>query len=501
MEVKDQLSHSAKPSPAKKRKASDEDIYSYEPREKIDRLLAKAIYSTGIPLDVMENPYWVDLFKVLRPHYKPPLKMHLTTLLLNEVYDDVRNSLNDLIRNEMVLYITTDAWPTSSETSSPIRCVIRTPNLSPLYYKPLESEPMCSSVDNLVEGISKLIEEVGSQRVAAFVAENSPFMKESWQVLSQRYPNTYFYGCTYHTTQALIQDVIETSTIKHLLTALTSVMEYCKDNSLLPTLAPWMANTRNWELMWYYLETMVKSKSMVQTHFLDTAKLDDTLKVIFEEGNFWEDMQGLHDYLQQFIQILITLEHEHVSLSIVYHQYSRLASHIEQSSFAKECLPIFQEHWEFMYHPALLLTHHLDPNYATGEIDSDANATVLRMITELAGAEDAADALAELGALRNRKGVFSNDVLWESSNKMDPSSWWMLVETNSPKLSKIARMLFRLPVMANVSNLWNQTVSQCQHETDNTDMSAEQLARLIYINWNLRAMKTPTSAFWEHAEH
>lgn len=49
----------------------DKPIEAEEQKE-LDLLLAKAIYSSGAPISLLHNPYWIELMTLIRPTYKMP---------------------------------------------------------------------------------------------------------------------------------------------------------------------------------------------------------------------------------------------------------------------------------------------------------------------------------------------------------------------------------------------------------------------------------------------
>ena len=71
------------------------DHYSSDqclPKSVIDRLdkkILKAWVMAGIPFNVIENPFVLDLFKDLRPSYSPPSRTTLSNRLIDEEHSRV----------------------------------------------------------------------------------------------------------------------------------------------------------------------------------------------------------------------------------------------------------------------------------------------------------------------------------------------------------------------------------------------------------------------------
>ena len=53
----------------------------------------------GIPFEVIENPFVVDLFKELNPAYVPPSRTILSERLLDEEVAHIQNSINIDLEN------------------------------------------------------------------------------------------------------------------------------------------------------------------------------------------------------------------------------------------------------------------------------------------------------------------------------------------------------------------------------------------------------------------
>ncbi len=48
------------------------DVMTTDEASKLDGLLSRAIYASNTPFNIVENDYWKEFFKALRPSYKLP---------------------------------------------------------------------------------------------------------------------------------------------------------------------------------------------------------------------------------------------------------------------------------------------------------------------------------------------------------------------------------------------------------------------------------------------
>ena len=63
---------------------SESNELSEEQRALIDRSILKAFVMCGLPFQIIENPYFINMMKNLRLNYKPPSRERLSNNLLNE---------------------------------------------------------------------------------------------------------------------------------------------------------------------------------------------------------------------------------------------------------------------------------------------------------------------------------------------------------------------------------------------------------------------------------
>ena len=65
--------------------------------------LAKAIYATGLLLNITENTNWIELFKKIRPSLTLPSRFILSNTLLDTVYNQVHLEVTENLTNAKVV--------------------------------------------------------------------------------------------------------------------------------------------------------------------------------------------------------------------------------------------------------------------------------------------------------------------------------------------------------------------------------------------------------------
>lgn len=102
------------------------DQMPQEKNDKMQGLLAKAIYASDAPLSLVEHPLWKTLFKELRPAFSLPIRKTLSTTMLEKEFRNSKNSVDKIINNSKFLSIQCDGW-SNLRNEGIINVIITTP--------------------------------------------------------------------------------------------------------------------------------------------------------------------------------------------------------------------------------------------------------------------------------------------------------------------------------------------------------------------------------------
>jgi hypothetical protein len=72
--------------------------------------LATAIYSTATLFFIVENNYWIQFFKDLRPSFIPPSRHLISNKLLDDKYIQMSINVNKKVNEAFVFGIQIDGW-------------------------------------------------------------------------------------------------------------------------------------------------------------------------------------------------------------------------------------------------------------------------------------------------------------------------------------------------------------------------------------------------------
>ncbi|CAJ0754641.1 21882_t:CDS:10 [Entrophospora sp. SA101] len=141
--------------------------------ERIDHALLKAWVIAGIPFEVIENPFVIDLFKELNPGYTPPSRTTLSGQLLDQEVARVNLNIEKELESSNNLTLTLDGW-TSRRNESLYNYIISTPSRKE-YLIALKNYSGFSHTGNfLADEISDIVEQIGLDKFAAIVTDAAP---------------------------------------------------------------------------------------------------------------------------------------------------------------------------------------------------------------------------------------------------------------------------------------------------------------------------------------
>ncbi|XP_074106158.1 uncharacterized protein LOC141531947 [Cotesia typhae] len=146
------------------------DKIPIEKKDKMDKMLARTVYSSCSPFRLVENDYLKKFLKLSSPGYIPPSKDQLSGRLLDEEYQLLKSVMKNKLENANSLTILSDGW-TDINRCSIINIVFMAPE--PIFYKAIDASSE-SHTGTFIAGIlSTAIEEVGPHKVHALVTDNA----------------------------------------------------------------------------------------------------------------------------------------------------------------------------------------------------------------------------------------------------------------------------------------------------------------------------------------
>jgi hypothetical protein len=85
----------------------------------------------------------------------------------------------------------------------------------------------------LAEEAAQIIEELGPKKVVAFVTDNTANVKGSWRILKEKYPWLQAYGCSAHSLDLLLKDILRLNGADKFSKKVDSVVKHLRKSSIL----------------------------------------------------------------------------------------------------------------------------------------------------------------------------------------------------------------------------------------------------------------------------
>jgi hypothetical protein len=320
-------------------------------RQTLDRMLAEAVYASGIPFSFVstivllvyklltnlqvENPAFRRCLKRLRPSYRPPHCRALAGYLLDDAYAHTNTHIDRIIGEASGhLTLVSDSW--SNQRSESITNYVVTTRKHAIF---IGSEPIGATrhtAEVIAAGISKKIDELGGGKaVIAVTTDNASNMRKAWQKLQQHYASVLTLGCASHTVNPLVNDILAVSNLAEVLqNALQAIKYFKSSNARTGALddawrasgdcdhrisLKWPVKTR-WQGKLEATNSLIKNKPYIPSVIANPAACLGTslsteeatkwesFKVLLEGYQFWEELDKLHRFLKPYLAVTLALE-------------------------------------------------------------------------------------------------------------------------------------------------------------------------------------------------
>ncbi|XP_063629642.1 uncharacterized protein LOC134801044 [Cydia splendana] len=304
--------------------------------KQVHKALARAVYVTGQPLSIFEHPLWKQALQLLRANFNPPSRKMLSTVLLEEEYEDVKQKVTEKIEDANDLHIAADGW-TNIRKDSILNIIIYTPK--PYFHSSIDTQNNRHTAEYLSEKISQTMNEIGSEKFLGIVTDNAANMKKCGKLLTDQYEHTTWVGCLAHTLNLLIGDVLKIDSIQESFKSVSAEFKKIALEKSLNVTLLFPVKTR-WGSYLHCLENFLKSKSILQTMVVNEDNRDlqkHKLKLLSETT--WQDVANQITFLKPIVKWITILEGDSCSIHLVH----RALEEIEEELESDNSKSIFEE--------------------------------------------------------------------------------------------------------------------------------------------------------------
>lgn len=146
----------------------------------------------------------------------------------------------------------------------------------------------------------------------------------------------------------------------------------------------------------------------------------------------------------------------------------------------------YQQRWEKMYNPAIIIAYYLDPRYRGQELAEKYSFTFIANEISKFISQDLSGQLAEeLLYYNNKTGPFSLSMFWKPEATKNPIDWWNGLQSEVPILGKFAVKLMSIPA-SNAASERNWSNFGFIQNIKRNRLTNERTFKLISIYANLR---------------
>jgi hypothetical protein len=184
----------------------------YEQNE-IDKAVLKAWIATGIPFEVIDNPFMIDLFKQLNSAYNPPGRMTLSNRLLEQETARINLKINAELEKCNYLTLALDGW-SSPNGNLLYNYVISTTNHQEYLIALKDYSKISQTGIFMANEIEKIIENIGLDKFAGVVTDGASNLRVARQIIHEKFPHILNIRCAAHSLNLIATDLVKISYIK-----------------------------------------------------------------------------------------------------------------------------------------------------------------------------------------------------------------------------------------------------------------------------------------------
>lgn len=487
------------------------DKINQNEQKNIDILLARSIYASSSPLNLVENVYWKEFFKKIRPAYCPPSTHIISNRLLDDEYKRVKECTDNNILSAKVLGVMCDGW-TNLRNESIVNFVVTTPN--PVFFKSISTSTNRHTGEKMAEEIISVIEEIGQTKVFGIVTDNAKNMKKAWHLVNEKYPHITAYGCVAHGLNLLVNDMMNLKLFNDVINEGKSVVNNIRRGHI--TNALFLQERKNnknstaltlpvvtrWASVVVFLDSLLVNKQIIRSMSINEAiekDLKPEVKKLISSANFWDKIYYFHQVVNPLAKWIKIIESDVPKLSSVPFIFKELETSFKNTiqkckyfkTEEKNIMKALKIRKEFCISNIHNAAHLLDPKYLGKCLNTEEHSDAVEFIYQLSKKldnldVDAKQVIADLCHFKNKTGPFCKEYLWAAINDTNGLNWWNAF-CSEIELSKIAIKILSLPA---TSAAVERTFSSYKdvHSLKRNRLTNERASKLVFIKHNLQVI-------------
>ncbi|CAB4413287.1 unnamed protein product [Rhizophagus irregularis] len=469
------------------------------------RKLNDAFVVCGIPWHVIENPFFIEFLKTLRPGYTPLSKELLSGKLLSQETAVVNIQVIKELKNTANLTLSCDGW-TNSANESIWNFLIYTPNHKEYLWclKDLSSESHTGEF--LAKTIEEIIDDIGLAKFSAIVTDSGANIRNARQIITEKYKNILNVRCMAHAINLISKDICSTSFANRILTKCNTIVTYFKKShqggSALREEAKACdinggglkkcADTR-WHTMYDCVDSIMRHKVPLENLKCEKPEtLSTAVLSVLRSRAFFDDVRALAFTLRPIKQSIAALESQSCTLADCFLGLARLGAAIKKLPnndhrvFRQQCISVFNRRYAEFADPIYLLCFFLHPYYTEICWAQGLFRDLLMVADEIfmkMGKKNAErkELMHQMKQYRKREKPFDIEI----GDTETPYTWWFSIEDSFPKdedyLVQLALKLFSITPHAAGCERVCLLPCKCEKELPyyGTEKSTEEIHQIL----------------------
>ncbi|XP_050065658.1 uncharacterized protein LOC126554641 [Aphis gossypii] len=298
-------------------------------KEKIDTLLARAIFTSGIPLSIVEHKSWKQLFYTIRPSYKLPNRKTLSTTLLEKEFLLQKFKVENKIAESKCLSIQCDGWSNLRQEGI-INFVITTPE--PFFVDFIDTDGKRHTAEYLASQIITVINKYNPKKFVAFISDNASNIVKAAEIVQNKFEHMLMLTCVCHTLNLLVKDIFKCDQLQTFDTKVVSIIKTIKYSQRLSHKIRKISKEKNinvfvqlpvktrWQSHLICYKNLFKLKQV-----LKLVAIDEDVAILFKDHiytilleSFWKNVDSMIQLIEPIVNAITLLEGDKPIIHKVY---------------------------------------------------------------------------------------------------------------------------------------------------------------------------------------
>lgn len=371
----------------------------------------------------------------------------------------------------------------------------------------------------LAEITSEVIEEVGPQKVLAFITDNAAAMISARREIERKFTSISTYSCAAHSLNLLVEDIVKLETFKDLDKSAKAIVNsinksHCIKANFLKLqkiksvelhaqiVSLKLPGKTRWGSMVFCIESLLSNKQALKTlSITENIILKTEVKRTILADEFWCGLVSLHRLLSPIVKWITILEGDRCVLSKVPEAFFDIHTSFEKTLTDSPTAiqdddmirRNLQKRREMTLRPIHYAGNILDPKsngrHISKEQQIEGNQMIHNRVQYLYGTEtDAAtEVMTDLANYRDRNGVYAQDYVIKSMETLDARIWWRGNFFGS-KLSSIASDILSMPCTSAATERSFSRYGNV-HTVKRNRLLTSRAGKLTYVSYGLKLAK------------